>query len=204
MSGERRTPPARAGKPTPARSRPDPIEQVRAAGALFDAALAGFHSTSTRMSTLARAARSYATSLRAVDFAGYAIDHELTDRIPAPQRPPVGLHPASARMPAVDQWRAFDRAYEALLATVANPTRSFRTTGDAVDVVADAAEQLALALADPDAESSATVAVCSFCGTRGDQARMTFEGRDALICDRCIKRAVDALDERFGEDWRDA
>jgi hypothetical protein len=202
VSGQQHGHPAEAGEPTQACPVPEPVVGARVAGEAFDAALAGFHGISARMLRLAEAASLYATALRTADAAGYAIDHDLTAQAPMAQRPPVGLNPASARTPAVEQWRAFDRAYDALLVAFADRRRTFKTTGDAVNILAGAAEQLAQALADTHAEPSVAIAVCSFCGARADQSRMSFESRHALICDRCIQRSVDALEERYGEGCR--
>ncbi len=116
-------------------------------------------------------------------------------------KPPYELRRESPRVPPAAGWQAVDRALEALAAELDTPDSTFLSRALAIEQLGQAAHKLADSFVD--AEPVSAVAVCAFCGRRGDQVRKIISGPFALICDQCVSACVEVLEEQLGDDWRD-
>ena len=100
----------------------------------------------------------------------------------------------------VAAWQGVDRAFDALVATLDDPTADLQARARVFDQLAQAATRVADSFDDRTFVSE--LAVCTFCGKRAREVRKVIVGPDALICDECVDLCVEVLEEEIGEDWR--
>ena len=168
-----------------------------AASVAFQTALDACRGLPGRLTRIAEAAETKATTLRDGQDAGLtAAPHHVS----ADWRPPWELRRDSPRLPVI-AWQLLDRAFDQLTAALDDPNADLHTRASAFDQLAKAARQVAKQLDnDGQRELSSELARCAFCGKRARDVRKIIAGPTSAICDECIDLCVEVLDEEHGDD----
>jgi hypothetical protein len=172
-------------------------ERNTAASVAFQTALDACRGLPGRLTRIAEAAETKATTLRDGQDAGLtAAPHHVS----ADWRPPWELRRDSPRLPVI-AWQLLDRAFDQLTAALDDPNADLHTRASAFDQLAKAARQVAKQLDnDGQRELSSELARCAFCGKRARDVRKIIAGPTSAICDECIDLCVEVLDEEHGDD----
>ena len=122
-------------------------------------------------------------------------------RANADWQPPPELSRDLPRPGAPEAWKALDRSFEALLATLDEPEASCIDHARAYTAVGRAARQVADGLAGATALELA--AGCSFCAKGRQEVRPLIAGPGVYVCDECVALCVELVEEEVGPDWRE-
>ena len=183
----------RAAGPTEAQKA---VARLAAAGERFQEALNACQAPRERLIWLAQKTAELASASRECHALGIVRDPGGID---ARWRPPLELRRDGQRVP-VTAWQGVDRAFDALVATLDDPTADLQARARVFDQLAQAATRVEASLDDRTFVSE--LAMCTFCGKRAREVRKVIAGPDALICDECVDLCVEVLEDEIGEDWR--
>jgi hypothetical protein len=177
------------------------LHDVRVAERALNGAISAFTTTPRRLEKLADTAAEVAVSLRAAEDADFAPG---LPREGDSFNVPYGLSRNATRTRPVIEWQGLDRALDAISAELGNQDPTFLGLAGVFAALENAARQVAQAIDVEHPDLSSTVAVCGFCGASGERRRRVIATHDALICERCVAKCDEILEDELGEEWRDS